>query len=285
VTSDPASVSGWSGSNFRVGRVFDHTTSVYTRNFLPFSLVNLVASAPLVLFTVYAGGHSSLPALATGALVSTLTTLAAGIFGLLSQAILVSAAFQDLRGRPVNLLESVKVALRRFFPVLGLIVVAVLGLILFATCIVLVPAVVSFGTIRVSAVPSVFPAITFIVTFISLIAAVLALIVRWFVAVPICVVERFGPWKSLKRSSQLTKGHRWRVLGILLLVYVTSLIIGQIIAVTTNALGGRLVAIFASLLWNTIWGAVFAILVVVTYYELRAAKEGVDIDQVAAVFD
>jgi hypothetical protein len=39
------------------------------------------------------------------------------------------------------------------------------------------------------------------------------------------------------------------------------------------------------LVWNGIWGAFYAICVVVTYHDLRAAKEGVGIDQIAAVFD
>ena len=37
------------------------------------------------------------------------------------------------------------------------------------------------------------------------------LMVRWFVAVPACVVERIGPSGSMKRSAELTSGHRWKV--------------------------------------------------------------------------
>ena len=40
-----------------------------------------------------------------------------------------------------------------------------------------------------------------------------------------------------------------------------------------------------SLLWYAIFSAFFAILVVVTYYELRLAKDGADIEQIATVFD
>jgi hypothetical protein len=45
------------------------------------------------------------------------------------------------------------------------------------------------------------------------------------------------------------------------------------------------VAQVAGLVWNAIWTAFFAILVVVAYRDLRVAKEGIDTDQIAAVFE
>jgi hypothetical protein len=40
-----------------------------------------------------------------------------------------------------------------------------------------------------------------------------------------------------------------------------------------------------SLIWTAIWTAFFAILGVVAYHDLRVAKEGVDTEQIAAVFE
>lgn len=285
MTNAPVSVSRGTGSEFRVGRVFDRTTSVYARNFLPFSLVALIASAPSLLVTINAGSNSAVPALATGAIASLLTVLATLVLGLLSQAILVYGAFQDLRSRPVKLSESIFVGLKRFFPILGLIIIAAIVIILFVAGMVLITMTVGFGLTGFSQYYSVVAGMWFIIAFILLISTVLALIVRWFISVPVCMVERFGPLQSLKRSSELTKGHRWRVLGIILLLYVASVIIGQVITVTATALGGRTEALIALLIWNTIWTGYFAILVVVTYYELRRTKEGLDIEQIAAVFD
>src|SRR5215475_5262435 len=45
----------------------------------------------------------------------------------------------------------------------------------------------------------------------------------WFVAVPACVEERLGPWTSLRRSRDLTKGHRWKLCGPALLPVIPSL--------------------------------------------------------------
>ena len=41
----------------------------------------------------------------------------------LAQAIVLYGAFQDMRGRPVNLAESLQVGLQRFFPIVGLAIV------------------------------------------------------------------------------------------------------------------------------------------------------------------
>ena len=44
-------------------------------------------------------------------------------------------------------------------------------------------------------------------------------------------------------------------------------------------------ALVGTLIWNGVWGAFYAIAVVVTYHDLRVAKEGINIEQIASVFD
>jgi hypothetical protein len=52
-----------------------------------------------------------------------------------------------------------------------------------------------------------------------------------------------------------------------------------------SALQITVLAMLGNLIWNGVWGAFYAIFVVVTYHDLRVAKEGVDVHQIAAVFD
>jgi Membrane domain of glycerophosphoryl diester phosphodiesterase len=255
-TTMPASRSA--DGEFRVGRVFDRTTAVYTRNFVPFSLVTLIASAPPLL--LLAGGMLKTGASAgfgasmygRGFLMIALYVVISIVLSLLSQAILVYASFQDMSGKPVNLNDSFNIALSRFLPIIGLTILMGFGL---------------------------------WIGFMLLIIPGVILMVRWFVSVPVCVVERLGSWECLKRSAQLTKGHRWKVFGIILLLYLGAGIINQIITYTLTAVGGSMLGLFGTLIWNTVWGAFFAIFVVVTYFELRVAKEGVNIEQIVSVFD
>ena len=47
------------------------------------------------------------------------------------------------------------------------------------------------------------------------------LLTVWSVAVPVVVLERPGGLRALGRSSDLVRGHRWRVLGVAVLFWVT----------------------------------------------------------------
>ena len=236
---------------FRVGRVFDRTISVYTRNFLIFTLVPLIAYLPSVLFTV-GTGTGGMSYQNRNWVIGLLAVILTVMLGLLSQAILVYGSFQDMRGKQVNIGESFNIGISRLVPILGLTVLE--GL-----CV--------------------------MVGFMLLIVPGIILVTMWFVAVPVCIVERHGPWQSMVRSGELTKGHRWKIFGILLLLYLVTAIVGYILTSVMGAIGGTILALIATLIWNGIWGAFFAIFVVVTYYELRVAKEGVDIEQIASVFD
>jgi hypothetical protein len=241
-------------SEFRVGRVLNRTSSVLSRNFLIFFVVTAVAQLPTLLFLK----SENLDANASGTEIAVTVALAIGgallmiVLSMLSQAIVLYGAFQNMRGREVSLAESLQVGLRRFWPILGMafLVALLAGL-----------AVLAF----------IFPA--------------LILATMWFVAAPACVVEQLGPWASLRRSRELTKGHRWKIFGLMIVLLIISAIAGSTITAALTAIGGNLLAMVGTVLWNGAWGAFSAIAVVVTYHDLRAAKEGIDIDQIAAVFD
>ena len=235
--------------DFRIGRVFDRASSVYTRNFLIFTLVPMVAYLPSLLLPASAGGMAIQN---RGWVIGLLAIILTVMLGLLSQAILVYGSFQDMRGKAVNIGESFNVGIGRLVPILGLTILEGLGI---------------------------------MVGFMLLIVPGLILIAMWFVAVPVCIVERRGPWQSMVRSGELTKGHRWKIFGVVILLYLVSGIVGYILTSVLGAVAGAVAATIVSLIWNGVWGAFFAVFVVVTYYELRVAKEGVDIEQIASVFD
>ncbi len=217
----------FTAGDFRIGHVLSKTASVLSRNFLTYFVVTAIASLPPLLVGVFMSSPEA---------ADPVENLAVGIFGLfltivlgtLSQAIVLSGAFHDMRGRPVSLADCFRVGLRRFFPIIGL-ALSVGVLILLASILFIIPGLILYT--------------------------------MWFVATPTCVVERLGPFRSMRRSRALTKGHRWKIFGLLLVAQILNLI------------------------WSAIWSAFFAILVVVTYHDLRVAKEGLDTEQIAAVFD
>lgn len=252
MTDTSASIDRGTRKDFRIGRVFDRTFSVYARNFFKFFLISLIASTPGLLALASEGVTDDSAFTIRNLVLLMLEIFLTVAFALLSEAVLAYGAFQDMRGRPVNLVESLNIGLSRFLPIVGLSILAALG--------------VTIGLIL-------------------LIIPGLIMIAVWFVAVPVCVVEHLSPWQSLKRSAQLTKGHRWTIFIVIIQFYVGLFLLSYVITHVLSGLGGDIIATFGDLIWSSIWGAFVSIFVVVTYYELRAAKEGVDIEQIAAVFD
>jgi hypothetical protein len=238
--------------DFRVGRVLARAVSMLSRRFLPFCLVTFVAFAPLILLprVAMSGGIDPDQVLLVLGL-SFVIAMAQIMISTFSSAVILHGAFQDMRNRPVNLVESLKVGLRRFLPLLGLaFLVAILVLLGFALFI--IPGLILYT--------------------------------MWFVSVAACVVERTGPWTSMRRSRQLTKGHRWKIFGLALLLLLLSLV-SRALRLVLVSTGGETLALIGTLIWVAISSAFSSVVVAVSYYELRAAKEGIDIEQIASVFD
>jgi hypothetical protein len=238
--------------DFRVGRVLSRTATILSQNFLIFFVIALIANLPSILLV-----RTAAESAATSPSGQTLAIIGIGgvlsfILGMIAQAVMVHAAFQAMRMRPVNFGDSLKVGLARVIPVILLAIV--MGLLV--------------G-----------------LAFLLLIVPGLILVTMWFVGTPACVVERTGPWTSLKRSAALTKGHRWKIFGLLLLLVVISLVVSQLLELLLGQVGSMILLIIGTLLWSAIWTAYYSIAVVMTYHDLRVAKEGIDIEQIAAVFD
>lgn len=67
-----------------------------------------------------------------------------------------------------------------------------------------------------------------------LIAPAMVLALAWSVSVPAIVFEHRGPLGGLARSSQLTKGRRWSIVGLFLLVMIIWVVVLAPIAVATH---------------------------------------------------
>src|SRR5262247_418116 len=197
--------------DFRVGRVIRRSASVLSGHFLTFFIVTVIAHSPIILLArTLTPEPMDLDQVDLTVRLVTWGVLGLAqviVLGALGEAVIVHAAFQDMQRRPVRLAESLNVALRRFLPIVGL--AFVVGL--------LIELVVVFGFVVVSSIQQEYLPL---VGLILLMIPGLILYAMWFVAVPACVVERLGPWTSLRRSRDLTKGHRWKLCGLTLLLII-----------------------------------------------------------------
>jgi Membrane domain of glycerophosphoryl diester phosphodiesterase len=251
----------------RVGRVIGRSASMLRGHLPSFFFVGLIASSPNLVL-------ASLPTIEIADsdavnrwLETVFDTALTSVFAIFGQAVIIHLALQDMRRSPVRLIESLNVGLQRFWPLIGLAfadLVAAMGYYLL-----LVPSLVLYTI--------------------------------WFVALPACIVEQRGSWTSLRRSLELTKGHRWKVLGLVVLLLIVpalaSRLVGSWLSADADPLAwakgelmwelmwGPIVRAIGELMWGGIWTAFYAAVLIVTYRDLRMAKEGTDIEQIAVVFD
>jgi hypothetical protein len=231
---------------FRIGNVFTRTFGLMSRHFVLFFLVVAAAQVPTLIITL----QMSPGRLHQAGAVSVAVWLNFVLLPL-TQTIIYHAAFQEMLGRPIRFGSSFAIALRRFFPVLGTLI-----------C---MGVVIGFG-------------------FVLLVVPGLIWATMFAIAVPACVVERLGPFRSLGRSRFLTKGNRWKILGIGLLTFLIAVAVDAATGAVTFTVGSTFGGL-VPLLMGAILMAFYSVLGVVIYHDLRASREGVTTDRIAAVFD
>ena len=240
-------------AELRVGHIFNSAWAIFRANLPAFFTIGLIVALPSLLlglapeFTL--PGPSPAPdAFEWRAFIGWLLAMA---LNMVAEAVILYVAFQYLRGQQASIGDAVQKGLVRFFPIIGVLILFALG--------------VGLG-------------------FFSLIIPGIVLMVRWSVAVPVCVVEGLGPVTSLGRSATLTKGHGWKIFGLFLLIWIVSATVTGLLSLATRPLGATAEAI-ADFLWTAVWTGYFNSVLVMVYHDLRVARDGVDIDQIAAVFD
>jgi hypothetical protein len=173
------------------------------------------------------------------------------VCGTIANGAMTYGVVQDLRGAPVSIGEAVTIAARRFLPMLGVAIAS--------------GVLTSLG-------------------FILFIVPGFMVMCMYFVVAPVCVAEKAGVRASLSRSRFLTKGHRWQIFGAYILIAILGAISSRIAAGATSAVGG-IGATIVGFGVQAIFGAFSAVLAAVLYYQLRVAKEGIDLAKIASVFE
>ena len=269
---------------FRLGRVIGRSFSIWRRNLgLLFALV-LVVSSPRILYAVY--GMLTPPpepppppdgppeplfvSLAPILLLSTGVALMRSLFIHLSQAVVIFAVYQWLRGGTATFGQSVRGGLRRVLPVVRVALV----LFVLDTSIRLA---FFFIVVYVSPLPT--PPVGFTVRMGALLG--LFVVSPFWVAVPAAVAERSRSF--LKRSWILTRRRRLQIFSILLILYAIDWGVGRLYRVVADGLPTPL---RVGVWWtqDLLLVALAAVLAVVGYHALRLEKDGVDASDLADVF-
>lgn len=234
---------------FRVGSALSDAFGVMFGNLPLFLGISLIANLPN-LYVYYQLGLSR--GSEDRLMYVFLELVSSRFFGAMAQAMLVYGAFQRLRGRPVRIFDSVAHGLARFVPVL-LTSITVTAIVFGGLLLLIIPGIiVSAGLV---------------------------------VAMPACVVERIGPFQSVSRSFNLTSGYKGSIFGAFFAIGIVNAIVAFAVGSIVGTSGSAPIYAVALFVWVTILTCYLAAVSAIIYHGLRVMKEGVDLEQIASVFD
>ncbi len=251
-----------------IGRVLERAfAAVRTNPGVILGLALLIGAVPglIITYLFVQMGLGSPEAITSGAISSSAIIAAVLVSGLVSvviaalvQGALTRATVVASEGGKVSFGDSLSTGLSVVLPLIGLAIISGVGIML-GMILLIVPGVI--------------------------------LALMWSVAVPALVVERVGVFEALGRSNALTKGAKWKIFGLALIILVAYWLLSVVLGLVglagyaansmagltaTNLIGG----IILGTLFNTAWGTIQPSL----YVELRQWKEGTDVQTLQQVF-
>lgn len=238
--------------NYRldVGEVLARSFSTWAANIVPFTAVGVVIYSPvLVAYVILAAAGGAPDAVR-------ILTLLENILGLILIGAVTYGVFEHLNGEKPSPGDVLRKGLSKLGGVWGVGIVTGIGVML-GFCALLVPGLI--------------------------------LLARWWLAVPVAVIESPGTFASMDRSVQLTENNRWRIfalaLGSLVVVSVLGIVLGLVVGSLLSG-GGRDAAGEALLTLALIpVQALSAVIPAIAYHDMRRGKEGADVAELLRAFD
>ena len=222
-----------------VGSVLEQSLALYQRFFWRFALTTAVVMVVLDLISALAATSGS----AGGAVLWGLLSVVLGLIGTFWVQGALTFAVDDVRDGRID--TTIGELYRRTQPFLGALIVA--GIL----------AALGIG-----------------IGLLLFIAPGLYLLARWALLVPAIVLEGKSAGEAFARSTELTEGHRWTVLGVAVVVLIASIVIGGITrAILSFILPTFLDAWLGSLVSQCITTPFVALAFTVMYFQLARGTE------------
>lgn len=252
--------------SFSIGAVISQAFGTLGSNpVATFGIAFLFGALPQLLFSYFVGADLQLADRASTVAVVVVSLASYAVYLLLSmlvQGALVRATTAHAEGQKASFAECVGTGLTMAVPLIGLTILMLLGL-MAGFALFLVPGIMLF--------------------------------MMWSVAVPALVDEQTGIFAAFGRSRFLTKGARWKIFGLFLLVMVLGWLLLGVVSALTLAGGVQSIVtgedfrpgisyLLVSAVSNTLilafWGATQASL----YLRLRNWKDGPQGSGLADIF-
>jgi hypothetical protein len=251
-------------TTFGVGNVLGSGFRIWMKNFVPFMVITALIYSPVLIWGISSvQGEMNidrfLSAVKTMQYVGGLTIL----LNVLVSAALTYGVVMELQGQRASIGACISTGIVRFFPALGtgfLSLLCIIG----GTFLLVIPGIIFYCML--------------------------------YVAMQSSVLERPGVLGALKRSRELTKGHKFEIFGVVFVLGLISFGLTKLFqAVSLPHLGDPGFVdetirnlpkyMYLNLVEQMILGSLSAVMGSVAYYFLRAEKEGTSASELAAIFD
>jgi hypothetical protein len=248
-------------TKFGVGNVLATGFRVWLRNLVPFLLITTVFyAAPWIWVGTLVYGEPTRINLQHASDAFEIAPMIGLAFNVLVSAALTYGVVMELHGQRASIGSCVTTGIVRFFPALGVGVLTWLCVV-GASFLLVVPGLIVWCML--------------------------------YVATQASVLERPGLLGALRRSRELTRGHRLEIFGLLFLLGVISFVTAWIARTAVVSRAHTVEEAFhnlSSLLYvnvahQIVFGSLGAVMTSVAYYLLRAEKEGTSAAELAAIFD
>lgn len=222
-----------------------------------------IAYLPMLLLRLFVIGDTTRflngdsAALRSGMLLTSLWTVLGSLvtYSLMS-AVLVVMTSQAYLGDPVDVGSAVRRVVPKIFPVLA----------------------ASFLR-SVLVILGIFPGVLLLFT------PMFYVVARYFAVIPAIVVEDAGTFGSFSRSSELSRGRKWHILGTLVLVTVIYYLLVTGVSMIGAVVGKFVVQTMVSSIAAILIYPVVAITEALLYYDARIRSEGLDIELMTDALD
>ncbi|UTW56322.1 hypothetical protein [Kordiimonas sp. SCSIO 12610] len=245
---------------FSVGNVISETFDVYLKNLVKFILFGIAAYVPFVAIMsvifgvgIFTSDPSAInTSAADGVIIATIiVSIASLVIVYIVQGAVIFATVEGSVGRQASLGQMISIGLKYLLPLIGV------GI--------MVSLVAGLG-------------------YILLIIPGIIIQLGLSVAVPCMIAEQRGVFDSMSRSFDLTKGYKWQILGVFIIIVILYFIVSFILNFV-GVMAGSIGAIIVSVITYGVSATFFAVVSAVIYTNLRASKEGVDTSEIAKVFE
>ena len=254
VDASPLDVADAGADSLSLARVVSASVEAFRRGWQPLAIIAFCLSGPATLLLKYATmglqpGANLPPNWALFFVVWPISTLV----GAFVHASMLHIVLSDRQGAQPSLGDALATGTRLMLPMIGVTLLLLLGAAV-GTILLVVPGIIIF--------------------------------LMWSVALPALVAQGGGVFDALRSSRRLTKGSRWKLLALWVIMIVPLFVVqmGLTSAIGSDSEIARWSAVAVEIALSLPFGMVYVCVTASAYLELRRLKDGVSVDQLAEVF-